>query len=90
MISLGKYPVEVVEAACAAGEQRTIRTFHSLLQSMRSRLRHSVPEFRRTEVNVIDAEQIHILDMPSECCTPHAEIEIGCVDARKALGGSRK
>ena len=38
-----------------------------------------------TKVDVVDAEQIHVFDMPRKCCPPHAKVQIWCVDSRQAF-----
>ena len=58
------------------------RTSEGLLQRTCSALRDCVPEFRSTEVNIVNTEEVHILDVPSERCSPHPEVEIWRVDAR--------
>ena len=39
----------------------------------------AVPGLGSPVVEIVDAVQIHVLDMPGECCPPHSEVEIGSV-----------
>lgn len=57
-------------------------TSHGGLESRCSTLGHGVPELGGAKVNVVDAEQIHVLNVPSEGCPPHAKVQIRCVDTR--------
>lgn len=41
----------------------------------------NVPGFRLSEVQVVDAVQIHVLCVPGEGTLPHAKIEVRCVDS---------
>ena len=43
--------------------------------------RHRVPRLRRTEVQVVDAVEVHVLRVPAERRLPHAEVEVRRVDA---------
>lgn len=61
------------------------RTSESLFQVAGSALRHSVPEFGSPKVNIIDTEEVHVLDMPGKGRTPHAKVEVGCIDAWKSF-----
>lgn len=61
------------------------RTSHGLLHSPSPPLWNRVPEFRGPKVYIIDAEQIHILDVPCKCSSPHSKVQIRSVDSRKAL-----
>lgn len=65
---------------------RSIRTLHRLLKGVRTGLRHGIPELRRPEVNIVNAKQIHVLDVPSKRRSPHAEVQIRRIDTRKTLG----
>ena len=55
---------------------------HSFLETARVFLRDAVPLLGCTKMDVVDAVQIDVFEMPCECCLPHAEIEIGSVDTR--------
>lgn len=41
-----------------------VLTPHYILHGIGFALRYRVPEFRSAKVNVVNAEQVHILDMP--------------------------
>ena len=53
---------------------------------------YEIPRFGRAIVQVIDAVEIHVLCVPGERGSPHAEVEIGRVDSRNGklqLGQNR-
>jgi len=60
-------------------------TSHCLLQSRGTGLRDGIPKFSSAKVNVIDAEEIHILDMPCKSRPPHAKVQIGGVYSWEAI-----
>ena len=70
--------------------ERKLCTLHSLFQRRGTTLRNGIPELWGTKVDVVDAEQVHVFNMPSEGCTPHAEVEVWSVDARKTLVAGRE
>ena len=39
-------------------------------------MRHRVPELGSPEVDVVYAEEIHVLDMPRKGGAPHAKVEV--------------
>lgn len=53
-------------------------------------MRDCIPELGSAEMNVVDAEQVHVLDMPGECRAPHAKVEIRGVDPGKTFLRRRK
>jgi hypothetical protein len=65
-------------------------TSHCLFQSISSALRNRIPKFRCSKMDIVDAKQIHIFNMPGKGCPPHAKIKIGCVNARQTLVRSRQ
>jgi hypothetical protein len=62
-----------------------IRTPHGLLHGSRPSLGNGVPKFGSTKVDVIDAEQIHILDVPSKRGSPHPKVEVWCINTWQTL-----
>lgn len=64
----------------------SLHTPHGLFKSVCARLGYGVPELWGAEVDIVDAEQVHILDVPCERGPPHAEVEIGGVDTGNTLG----
>lgn len=52
-----------------------------LLQASAILGRHHVPRFGRTEVQIVDRIQVHVLSVPGECRFPHAKVQVGSVDA---------
>ncbi len=49
----------------------------------RSGLTDGVPLFGSTKVDVVDRVEIHVLDVPCESGSPHAPVEVRCVDSRQ-------
>ena len=66
-----------------------LRTLHRFLQSDGSPLRNGIPELASAEVNVVDAEEVHVLDVPRECRSPHPEIQVRRVHAWQAIGAGQ-
>lgn len=44
-------------------------------------IKWSLPGLGFSEVQVVDAIQVHVLCVPSKCGLPHAKIQVRCVDA---------
>ncbi len=65
-------------------------TFHRLLEGRGPGLRDRIPKLSRAKVNVIDAEEVHIFDMPCESRSPHAKIKIRGIHSRQAIRGTGK
>ena len=63
-----------------------LRTLHRFLQSDGSPLRDGVPELASAEVNVVDAEEVHVLDVPRKRRSPHPKIQVRRVHAWQAIG----
>ena len=49
-------------------------TSHRMLESGSFRLWYCVPELGSTKVDVVDAVEIHVFDVPGKRCPPHAEV----------------
>jgi len=65
-------------------------TFHCRLQGTRTTLWNCIPELWGAKVYEIDAEKIHVFDVPCKCCPPHSKVKIWGVDTGKALTGGGK
>ena len=61
-------------------------TSHGALKLRCLGLRDGVPELRGTEVNVVDAEEVHVLDVPRKRRSPHPKIQVRRVHAWQAIG----
>lgn len=64
-----------------------MRAFHSLLQRRSACLGNCIPELRRTKVDVVDAEQVHVFHVPREGCPPHAKVEVRGINSRQTFVG---
>lgn len=58
---------------------------HDRLKAPSIRLADRIPLFGSTKVDVVDRVEIHVFDMPSKGSAPHAEVEVGSVDAWKLM-----
>jgi len=48
-------------------------------------LRYRIPMLSGPKVNVVDAKEIHVFDVPRESRAPHAEIKVRCVHTWQAI-----
>ena len=86
--SLGKKSKSNQRAAhCRTKE---MRTSDSGLKGPGAALRDGIPELGCAKVDVIDAEQVHIFDVPSKRRSPHAKVEVRGINAWQALRGGRE
>ena len=58
----------------------TALTPHGSFKSPRIFLRDDIPLLGGSEMNVVVAVQIDILEMPSEGCLPHSQVEVSGID----------
>lgn len=63
---------------------------HGVFEAVGSLLRHGIPELGSSEMDVVDREKVHILDVPRKSGAPHSEVKIGGVDAGEALARGKK
>lgn len=61
------------------------RTLHRCLESGSSCLGYRIPELGGAEMYVIDAEKVHVLDVPGKRSSPHPKVQVRQVHAGKAV-----
>ena len=61
------------------------RTPHDLLELCLVGPRDGVPLLGGAKVDVVDAVEVHVLEVPREGALPHAQVEVGGVDAGQLL-----